>query len=132
MSGWSGAETLRAFRGGGGRIRSQTFYTLWRATQESVNYGSRLKFLSPTSRPDPSRLPLAIGSQLRQFSFRVEVRGHEPRATGDPGYFVTVSSSSLLTRGEIESFARSLLERQYRDKQAGDYTYRLTFGQRAS
>ena len=63
---------------------------------------------------DPTRLPFSLTSQLRTFSYDVELSGFNA-FTGEPQVnFVTVSTEELLTRQEIEDKALS-----FRSNEAG-------------
>ncbi len=130
--GQSASETLKQFRAGGGRIRTQSFYNLFRFVQDLVDRGSRVRFLNRTATPRRESLPEIGTRQLREYSFRVEVRGLAPRREEDEGYFVTVSSSTLMSRGEIEEMAESIMSTSYQDAQSGSYEYVLVHGQRSA
>jgi hypothetical protein len=86
-------------------LRRTTILDLVRRERELVSAGSSLKFLNRNARPDPRRLPEALTSLRRQYSFTVEVRGTSLSNGESRVQNVTVVSDRLLTRGEIEDVA---------------------------
>jgi hypothetical protein len=129
--GSTASDVMQAFRSGGGHIQTQKFYNLWRYVDDLVYRGSLVKYLPRSATPRRASLPMIGLRQMREYSFTVNVKGRAPRSEGDDGYFVTVSSSSLMSRGEIESLAKQTMTSQYQDATAGDYEYVLVHGQRA-
>jgi hypothetical protein len=74
------------------------------------SYGDRLRFLAKGARPTDAKIPEALGQLRRAYSFQVTVKGR-PTAGGQPfETFVTVTSDSILTRGEIEDAAVESVE----------------------
>lgn len=65
----------------------------------------RLKFIRKDRRPDPERLPFARTKMLREYGYVVELRGVDPYTGGSILQYVTVSSSTLQTVGDIEAAA---------------------------
>jgi len=106
--GVSATAGLAAYRRAGGAIRTQSWFRVWRATSDLVAHGRQLRNLARSARPAESRLPYAVGTQLRKYSYLFEVRGLAARQTGAQAYYATYSSSVLVTRGEAE---RALLSR---------------------
>ena len=101
------SAALRAFRGAGGAIRSSSWYRIYRETAAMAERGSQFRYLNRSQRPALEKIPYNVGQQLRQFSYRFEVRGLAPRQPGHDAYYATVSTSKLLTRGEAEAALRS-------------------------
>lgn len=106
-------SALRSFRSAGGHITNANWYDLYRATEDLVERGARLKYLRRDARLDPNRMLPPIGSQLREYSYLVEIRGKAPRHPGESAYYMTISSSENLTRGEIEDTAMGILSKRY-------------------
>ncbi len=81
-----------------------------RVVRGEVAAADRLKFIRKDRRPDPVRLPLARTKMLREYGYVVELRGLDPYSGGSVTQYVTVSSSSLQTVGDIEAAAIGFLE----------------------
>lgn len=92
----------KAVRGSGLRISNEALWQGISLERKVVRYGQSLKFLRPESKPNYARLPQALTRIARQFSFQVEVRGTDLKTGELRVQQVTVSTSSELTRGEIE------------------------------
>ena len=91
-------------------IRRQTLLDIMRLMEGEAAIGPVLSALGINRRPNPLRLPPAITKIRRAFSFRVRVRG-SIEDTGEPTErFITVTSDTLLTRGEIEAIADEAIE----------------------
>lgn len=104
---------LKSFRAGGGHIANSRWYDLYRATWDVVDRGTRLKYLTKSARLDPGMMLPPVGSQLREYSYLVEIRGKAPRTPEESAYYMTVSSSQNLTRGEIEDSVLGVLRQRY-------------------
>lgn len=104
--GLSSRAIERAIRDGGlSAPRRQVLLDTMRALKGVEDAGKALKFLRQDARPDPSRLPEALTTIRRQYSFTVEVRGTLISTGEDFVQHVTVTSDSLLTRAEMEEAA---------------------------
>jgi hypothetical protein len=73
--------------------------------REIQRLGSALRFLNRDSTPNPFRLPEALTTLRRAFSFTVEVRGFLVDTGERVTQNVTVTSSTLLTRAAMEELA---------------------------
>jgi hypothetical protein len=60
--------------------------------------------------PNPARLGTPLTNTLRNFSFNVEVRGLNTETTEPVSLFVTVSSSSNMTKRAIKDIAMAIAE----------------------
>lgn len=90
-------------------IRRQTLLDTVRRIKDVEGRGQRLRFIRSDRTPDPRRLPEALTTLRRSFSFRVELRGVD-FGTGDPfTRFVTVALDKPLTRQEIERKAEQFI-----------------------
>lgn len=92
-------------------IRRQTLLDIMRLVEGEAAIGPVLSALGINRRPNPLRLPPAITKIRRAFSFTVRVRGLETDTGAALEQFVTVTSDTLLTRGEIEALAEQAVER---------------------
>ena len=72
--------------------------------------GPVLSALGLNRRPNPLRLPPALTKIRRAFSFTVRVRGVDVETGATSESFVTVTTDTLLTRGEIEALAAQAIE----------------------
>jgi hypothetical protein len=72
--------------------------------------GPVLSALGVNRRPNPLRLPPALTKIRRAFSFTVRIRGSVEDTGAPTERFVTVTSDTLLTRGEIETLADQAIE----------------------
>jgi hypothetical protein len=101
----------RVLAEGGLGIRRQTLLDIVRAEKGVQVAGAALRFLRETAIPNPLRLPEALTTIRRLYSFMVEVRG----IAGDTGerisQFITVTSNTLLTKREIQELALEAVER---------------------
>ena len=96
-------------RSAGMGIRRQTLLDTVRAIKGVETVGGRLRSLRLDRVPDPRRMPEALTTLRRAFSFRVELRGVEID-TGNPfTRFVTVTLDSPRTRQRIEQLAEQFV-----------------------
>ena len=90
-------------------IRRQTLLDTIRAIRGVEAAGTRLRNLRLDRVPDPRRMPEALTTLRRSFSFRVQLRGVEID-TGNPfTRHVTVALDSPRTRAEIERIAEQFV-----------------------
>jgi hypothetical protein len=92
-------------------IRRQTLLDLVRAQKGVQTAGAALRFLRQNAIPNPNRLPEALTTIRRAFSFTVEVRGRSLETDERVTQHVTVTTDRLLTRREIEELAGEAVER---------------------
>lgn len=92
-------------------IRRQTLLDIMRLVEGEAAIAPVLSALGINRRPNPLRLPPAITKIRRAFSFTVRVSGLDTDTGGALEQFVTVTSDTLLTRGEIEALAEQAIER---------------------
>jgi hypothetical protein len=91
-------------------IRRQTLLDLMRLYEGEAAIGPVLSALGVNRFPNPMRLPPALTKIRRAFSFTVRVRGSVEDTGAPTEQFVTVTSDTLLTRGEIEALADQAIE----------------------
>ena len=91
-------------------IRRQTLLDLMRLIEGEIAIAPILSALGLNRRPNPLRLPPAITKIRRAFSFTVRVRGADSDTGIETEQFVTVTTDTLLTRGEIEALAEQAIE----------------------
>ncbi len=91
-------------------IRRQTLLDLMRLMEGEAAIGPVLSALGMGRRPNPFRLPPALTKIRRAYSFTVRVRGAELDTGVLTEQFVTVTTDTLLTRGEIEALAAQAIE----------------------
>lgn len=124
-------EIAASIRGGGLAIGNERLLAAIQRERAIVEHGRHLKFLPLQARPAVTMLPEALTAIRRTYSFEVVVTGRL-RETGDTfSRSVTVSSSTLLTRQEIEDQALDAVTQD-----AGGYgmtadTAQIRFGMRA-
>lgn len=100
-----------AIRAGGfAAPRRTVLLEVMRAMRGVEESGKALRFLRQGARPDPARLPEALTTIRRAYSFTLEVRGTHI-STGAPlVQHVTVTSDTLLTRAEMEAAAAEAVD----------------------
>lgn len=108
--GVSSRALARVLQASGLGIRRQTLLDLMRLAGEEAAIGPVLSALGINRRPNPLRLPPAITKIRRAFSFTVRVRGADIDSGALIEQFVTVTTDTLLTRGQIEAQARLAIE----------------------
>lgn len=103
--GFSTSVTASIMEALGFRMERQTITRILRHERDVAVRGAALRFLPRGSAPDPARIPTALGRLRREFSFTMEVRGflHETRESIRQR--ITISSSELLRREEMERLA---------------------------
>ena len=82
-----------------------------RVERRIISAGADLRFMNREVFPNPNRLPPALTTLRRKFSFRVRLRGFDPATGESVDDFVTISTDRLRTRGELEDTARTFMER---------------------
>lgn len=103
-SGLGADRIFQALRGTTGEITRSAVRLIAAAERQSIANVADLRFLRLDRRPNPARLPIALTTIRRDFSFTV--RGSIVNPAGEAfEQAVTVSTDALLTRGEIESLA---------------------------
>ena len=103
--GVSSRDITRILQKAGLGIRRQTLLDIMRAVGEEAAIGPVLSALGISRRPNPFRLPPALTKIRRAYSFTVRVHGTELDTGITSERFVTVTTDTLLTRGEIEALA---------------------------
>lgn len=91
-------------------IRRQTLLDIMRLMEGEAAIGPVLSALGLNRRPNPLRLPPALTKIRRAFSFTVRVQGVDVDTGAFSESFVTVTTDTLLTRGEIEALAEQAIE----------------------
>lgn len=112
-------------------IRRQTLLDLMRLAGEEAAIGPVLSALGINRRPNPLRLPPAITKIRRAFSFTVRALGTDVDTGASVEQFVTVTTDTLLTRGEIESLAEQAIEADRGRYPFRDVEFLLTGGLRS-
>lgn len=91
-------------------IRRQVLLDIMRLVGEEAAIGPVLSALGLNRRPNPLRLPPALTKIRRAFSFTVRVSGLDVETGVTRERFVTVTTDTLLTRGEIEALAGQAID----------------------
>lgn len=94
--------------------------------------GAKLKNLGRNRRPNPTRLPLSLTPIARAYAFLVEVQATAVSTGERVTRWITVSTDELLTRGEIEDRAQSMIEGEADAYGLTDITVTVSEGMRAS
>ena len=102
VKGLSANRMINAFRAGGGQIRRTTALELIRRVKGVEAQSVQLRFLRRERMPDPRRLPEALTTLKRAFSFNVRIRGFLADTGEAITRFVTVALDNPLSRGMIE------------------------------
>ena len=108
--GISSRQLMGVLQKAGLGIRRQVLLDLMRLYGDEVAIGPVLSALGINRFPNPMRLPPALTKIRRAYSFTVRVRGAELDTGLETEQFVTVTSDTLLTRGEIEALADQAIE----------------------
>jgi hypothetical protein len=90
-----------------------------------------LRFVQPHLKPDVKRLPEALTTLRRRYSFTIRVRGFIEDAGEYVEQFVTVSTHDVLSRAELEARAADILETQCNVYGMSDIETTLWSGRRA-
>lgn len=88
-------------------IRRQTLLDIMRAETGMERAGALLRFVLPRNRPNILRLPPALTRIRRQFSFVIQVTGQIIDTGESILQNITVSTDTILTRGELERLAET-------------------------
>ena len=129
--GVSSRQMTRILQKAGLGLRRQTLLDIMRVMGEEAAIGPVLSALGVGRRPNPFRLPPAITKIRRAFSFTVRVQGLETDTGAPVERFVTVTSDTLLTRGEIEALAEQAIETDLDRYKISESAFLLTGGMRA-
>jgi len=107
--GLSGNKIAGILKGQGFKIRRQSLLDIIRAERGIKTAGAALKFLGMNRFPNPLRLPPALTRIRRKYSFIVKVTT-SLLATGETiEQNITISTSKLLTRGELQQRAENMI-----------------------
>lgn len=112
-------------------IRRQTLLDIMRLMGEEAAIGPVLSALGLNRRPNPLRLPPALTKIRRAFSFTVRVSGVDVETGVGSERFITVTTDTLLTRGEVEALAEQAIETDRDRYQLRETEFLLTGGLRA-
>ena len=112
-------------------IRRQTLLDIMRLVEGEAAIGPVLSALGINRRPNPLRLPPALTKIRRAFSFTVRVSGLDVDTGVSSERFVTVTTDTLLTRGEVEALAEQAIETDRDRYQLRETAFLLTGGVRA-
>ena len=102
----------RALRAQGYPVRRQELLRAMRAIKGIQDTGPRLSSMRMDRFPNPANLPSALGPIRRNYGFVVEHRGSNPFTGVTESRFITVSSDDLMTRGDIEAWAKEVVEEE--------------------
>ena len=108
--GVSSRQMTRILQKAGLGIRRQTLLDIMRLMEGEAAIGPVLSALGINRLPNPMRLPPALTKIRRAFSFTVRVRGLDVESGISSERFVTVTTDTLLTRGELEALAQEAIE----------------------
>ena len=108
--GISSRQLMGVLQKAGLGIRRQVLLDLMRLYGDEVAIGPVLSALGLNRRHNPFRLPPALTKIRRAYSFTARVRGSEVDTGTVTEQFVTVTTDTLLTRGEIEELAGQAIE----------------------
>jgi hypothetical protein len=86
-------------------LRRQVLLDVMRAVSGVQSAGAQLKFLGLDKIPNPARIPAALTTIRREFSYKIEVRGVSSMTGQSMTRFVQVTSSRNLTRREMQDAA---------------------------
>lgn len=112
-------------------IRRQTLLDIMRLMEGEAAIGPVLSALGLNRRPNPLRLPPALTKIRRAFSFTVRALGSDAATGVEREQFITVTSDTLLTRGEIEALAEQAIEDDLSRYKLTVSSFLLTGGLRA-
>lgn len=91
-------------------IRRSTLLSIVKRERTLLDHSRNLRFLPFDRAPDPERLPEALTRLRRKYSYQIGVRGYIGD-TGEPiQRFVTIASSTIITRRQAESAAMQMVE----------------------
>ena len=108
--GVSSRQLMGVLQKAGLGIRRQVLLDMMRMMQGEAAIGPVLSALGIGRRPNPFRLPPALTKIRRAYSFTVRVLATEPDTGIGTERFVTVTTDTVLTRGEIEELAGQAIE----------------------
>jgi hypothetical protein len=100
----------KAFRAEGIALSNEVFRQLARAERSLQAASGELRFLRPGQRPSPTRLPEALTRILRRYAFFVEVMARDVSTGEQVLKNVTVSTSRLMTKRQIEVAAMEAVD----------------------
>lgn len=89
-------------------VRRTELLTAVRQIRGEALAADRLKYVRKDRLPDPSRLQLAATTTLRQYAFTARVQGFDTAAGEQKSRYVTVSTSNLMTVGDMEELAAEI------------------------
>jgi len=93
----------------GKSVRRSTLLSIIKQYKNIDTIGAQLKFLPRLSRPNPLRLPTALTKLRRKYSFVVRIRGHIEGTLERIEQMITISTDTILSRGEMEDIAESVI-----------------------
>lgn len=82
-----------------------------RVERQIIAASADLRFMNQDFMPNPNRLPPALTTLRRQFSFKVRLRGIDPVTGSSVDQFVTISTDRLRSRRDMEAAAMEFTER---------------------
>ncbi len=93
----------------GESIRRSTLLNIIRRYKNIDTVGAQLKFLPRLARPNPLRLPAAITTIRRKYSFIIRIVGNIEGTLERATQMVAVSTNEILTRIELETMGLKAL-----------------------
>jgi len=107
--GLSGAKALKDFRLGGGSIRTQDWYDLYRFSGEIKDWSDTITVLPDNYEVKESMHTETPWDFREQYVVQMEVGGYSDELGVYVRKYVTVESDKLLTRGEWERYAQEAI-----------------------
>jgi len=94
----------------GKSIRRSTLLGVMRELGNIKTASETLKFMGKQSTPNPNRLPKALTTIRRKYSFVVKVQGYLTDTNESFTQRITIATDSLMTRAELEARAMAVIE----------------------
>jgi len=120
--GLSGREIAAVLKRTNLGIRTQTLFEIIRREKNILSKGAQLKFLGRNAMPNPARLPEALTVIRRRYAFILKVTGTIAQTGESLIRNITVSTDSLMTRGQLEDIGHMIME-----DDAGAYPFEIDF-----
>ena len=98
-------EALTAYRSSGMRIRTQTWYDVWALAKTGSERVSRISATPLDKVPSLRHFTPALTRQLRRYAYNVSFTIYDPTSGERDVRNITVSTSILLTRREVNTRA---------------------------
>lgn len=104
----SSSQIAKQVKEAGFSVRNQSIYDIVAALRDNQSSAQYLRSLSNHEIPNPAKFGTAVTELLRNYSYKVTVRGRNPDTGESQNRQITVSTNSPLSKDQVLAMASTI------------------------